>query len=184
MVAQAGARAVLSPTSGREVLGVNPNLVTESIARSALSRLRGGEGALGGEGDGEGGGAGRRMGGLPCCGWFTWLIALLATAGSAAALDEPVVWRDTDTGCAYLLTPQGGIALRYRRNGMPDCPDASASGVIDDTARGLSARPSTRCGAKSSGSARGTASVAEGSRMAEPGTTPFPAHRTSAGQSC
>jgi hypothetical protein len=68
---------------------------------------------------------------------FTWFIALLATTGSAASLDEPVVWRDTDTGCAYLLTPQGGIALRYRRNGMPDCPDASASGVIDDTARGL-----------------------------------------------
>ena len=68
---------------------------------------------------------------------FTWFIAILATTGSATALDEPVVWRDTDTGCAYLLTPQGGIALRYRRNGLPDCPDASASGVIDDTARGL-----------------------------------------------
>ena len=68
---------------------------------------------------------------------FTWLIVLLATTASATALDEPVVWRDTDTGCAYLLTPQGGIALRYRRNGTPDCPDASASRVIDNTARGL-----------------------------------------------
>ena len=55
------------------------------------------------------------------------------------ALDEPVIWRDPDTGCAYFLTPQGGIGLRYRRDGIADCPDAGAgSRLVDDTARGLS----------------------------------------------
>ncbi len=69
-------------------------------------------------------------------GWIC-LLGLLFPAQSALALDEPFVWRDTETGCAYLLTQQGGIALRYRRNGTPDCPDAGASGVIDETARGI-----------------------------------------------
>jgi len=62
----------------------------------------------------------------------------------AAALDQPVVWRDEDTGCAYLLTPQGGIAPRHRRDGTLDCPDVAAStGVVEnmgrDIARGLNA---------------------------------------------
>jgi len=56
----------------------------------------------------------------------------------ASALEEPVIWRDPGTGCAYLLGPQGGIAPRYGRDGLPDCPDARAgSRVIDDTARGI-----------------------------------------------
>ncbi|MBJ6125088.1 hypothetical protein [Microvirga splendida] len=70
------------------------------------------------------------------------LAALLAQP--AAALDRPVVWRDEDTGCAYLLTPQGGIAPRYRRDGTLDCPDVVAgTGVVEnmgrDIARGLDA---------------------------------------------
>ncbi len=56
----------------------------------------------------------------------------------AAALDRPVVWRDEDTGCAYLLTPQGGITPRHRRDGALDCPDVPASaGIVDNTAREL-----------------------------------------------
>jgi hypothetical protein len=57
----------------------------------------------------------------------------------ALALEPPVVWREPDTGCAYLLTPQGGISPRLRRDGTPDCPDASASSrLVDDAARGIS----------------------------------------------
>ena len=67
-----------------------------------------------------------------CAGWL--LIAPLP----GHAVEEPVVWRDPDTGCAYLLGPQGGIAPRYLRDGSPDCPDARAgSRFIDETARGL-----------------------------------------------
>jgi hypothetical protein len=63
---------------------------------------------------------------------------LLGLGAPALAIEEPVVWRDPDTGCAYLLGPQGGIAPRYLRDGSPDCPDARAgSRVIDDAARGL-----------------------------------------------
>ncbi|PSC03694.1 hypothetical protein SLNSH_17250 [Alsobacter soli] len=79
-------------------------------------------------------------------GWATLAALLLATP--ASALDEPMVWRD-DTGCAYLLTPQGGIAPRLRRDGAPDCPDSAArlslgSPIISDQAmrdmqRGLEA---------------------------------------------
>jgi hypothetical protein len=69
---------------------------------------------------------------------------LALSACPAAALDQPVVWRDEDTGCAYLLTPQGGIAPRHRRDGTLDCPDVAAStGVVEnmgrDIARGLDA---------------------------------------------
>ena len=53
------------------------------------------------------------------------LIMAALPAGPALALDEPVTWRDPDTGCAYLLTRSGGIAPKYRRDGAPDCPDAS-----------------------------------------------------------
>ncbi len=69
---------------------------------------------------------------LACAGF------LLAFGTPALAIEEPVVWRDPDTGCAYLLGPQGGIAPRYLRDGSPDCPDAKVgSRIIDDTARGL-----------------------------------------------
>ena len=46
----------------------------------------------------------------------------LTLCGSATALEQPVIWRDPDSGCAYWLTPQGGIAPRFRSNGIPDCP--------------------------------------------------------------
>ncbi|MBB4041710.1 hypothetical protein GGR34_003391 [Microvirga flocculans] len=64
---------------------------------------------------------------------------LLLSAAPAAALDRPVVWRDEETGCAYLLTPQGGIAHRHRRDGAIDCPDVAAStGVMENMAREFS----------------------------------------------
>ena len=68
---------------------------------------------------------------------LVYVTAFLVLVGPAAALEEPVVWRDPDTGCAYLLTPAGGIALRLRRNGTPDCPDAANAGVIDDAWKGI-----------------------------------------------
>jgi hypothetical protein len=75
-----------------------------------------------------------------------WCAAalLVLLARPVMALDRPVVWRDEDTGCAYLLTPQGGITPRHRRDGTLDCPDAAAStGVVEnmgrDIARGLDA---------------------------------------------
>src|SRR3954449_13418622 len=65
----------------------------------------------------------------------------LAPYGSATALDQPVVWRDPDSGCAYWLTPQGGIAPRFRRDGGPDCPGAHASTgaplISEEALRGL-----------------------------------------------
>ncbi len=63
------------------------------------------------------------------------LLALpaLLLAAPALALDEPVTWRDPDSGCAYLLTRAGGIAPKYRRNGSPDCPDAARSLLSDQT---------------------------------------------------
>jgi hypothetical protein len=69
---------------------------------------------------------------------------LVLLAHPVMALDRPVVWRDEDTGCAYLLTPQGGITPRHRRDGTLDCPDVAAStGVVEnmgrDIARGLDA---------------------------------------------
>ncbi len=74
------------------------------------------------------------------------LPALLVLAGPALALDEPVTWRDPDSGCAYLLTRGGGIAPKYRRNGAPDCPDAArAAGpllsdqTVDQLGQGLEA---------------------------------------------
>ena len=58
--------------------------------------------------------------------------------GPALALEEPVIWRDAETGCAYILSPQGGIAPRHRKDGSLDCPDVrSGSQVVDDTARGI-----------------------------------------------
>ncbi len=74
--------------------------------------------------------------------------AALATAIAVAmlspvlALNEPVVWRDPNTGCGYLLTPQGGMTIRYQADGTIDCPNASrdagsARGALDDMAREL-----------------------------------------------
>ena len=59
--------------------------------------------------------------------WWSMIRSILATlllTTPALALDEPVPWRDPDSGCAYWLTPQGGIAPRFRRDGTPDCPEA------------------------------------------------------------
>ena len=58
------------------------------------------------------------------------------------ALDEPVIWRDADTGCGYFLTPQGGMAIRYRADGSIDCPNAPRGatvnrGVLEDLSREL-----------------------------------------------
>ena len=68
--------------------------------------------------------------------------AFFASLAPALALDQPVVWRDPDSGCAYWLTPQGGIAPRFRRDGLPDCPGAhtSSSGrplISEEALRGL-----------------------------------------------
>ena len=65
-------------------------------------------------------------------------FAMTALAAPALALDRPVVWRDEDTGCAYLLTPGGGIAPRHRRDGALDSPDVPANaGIVDNPAREL-----------------------------------------------
>lgn len=70
--------------------------------------------------------------GLACAGW------LLLSPAVAQPVEAPQVWRDPETGCAYLLGRQGGIAPRYLRDGTPDCPDAKAgSRLMDDAARGL-----------------------------------------------
>jgi len=66
-------------------------------------------------------------------------VFAVAGAGSASALEEPFVWRDSESGCAYFLTRSGGITPRLRRDGTPDCPATRepASALIDDAARGL-----------------------------------------------
>jgi hypothetical protein len=46
------------------------------------------------------------------------LAVLVILTTPAVALDQPTVWRDPDTSCAYWLTPQGSIAPRYRRDGV------------------------------------------------------------------
>jgi hypothetical protein len=69
---------------------------------------------------------------------LTACFGLGLTSGSALAVDEPMIWRDPDTGCAYLLSRQGGIAVRHRKDGSIDCPEAgSPSRFVDDTARGI-----------------------------------------------
>jgi len=54
-----------------------------------------------------------------------FIVLSVLITGPALAFDEPVTWRDPDSGCRYWLTPQGGIAPRYRRDGQPDCPDVA-----------------------------------------------------------
>ena len=72
------------------------------------------------------------------------VLAALASAwlAPALALDQPVIWRDPDTGCGYFLTPQGGMSIRYRADGSIDCPNASREaspgrGVLEDMSREL-----------------------------------------------
>lgn len=50
-------------------------------------------------------------------------LAILAEPLSVGA-QEPSPWRDPQHGCTYILSPHGGIGLRYRRDGSPDCPAA------------------------------------------------------------
>ena len=52
----------------------------------------------------------------------------LAMVTPVLALDQPVVWRDPETGCGYLLPPQGGIGIRYRADGTIDCPNVAQGG--------------------------------------------------------
>jgi hypothetical protein len=42
------------------------------------------------------------------------LVLMIASAGPASALEEPYIWRDQESGCAYLLTQTGGITPRLR----------------------------------------------------------------------
>ncbi|MEZ0172027.1 hypothetical protein [Microvirga sp. TS319] len=65
-------------------------------------------------------------------------VCLPIFCAPALAVDAPAVWRDPETGCTYVVTPQGGITPRFRRDGVPDCPDAGAgTRLVDDTARGI-----------------------------------------------
>jgi hypothetical protein len=64
---------------------------------------------------------------------------VIASVGPASALEEPYIWRDQESGCAYILTQAGGITPRLRRDGAPDCPDAREPGtaLVDNAVRGL-----------------------------------------------
>ncbi len=77
----------------------------------------------------------------------TALLALLVGSMPLAA-QEPQYWRDPDQGCVYIVTPQGGVGLRYRRDGSPDCPDggshtSSAAPTLPAVPRGTSVAPVT-----------------------------------------
>ena len=63
------------------------------------------------------------------------IAAGLLAALPTLALDEPVSWRDPESGCKYWLTPQGGIAPRYRADGQPDCPGVETSDTADQISR-------------------------------------------------
>ena len=63
---------------------------------------------------------------MPAVLLLTLLVFVLA-ARDVAAQDTPSTWRDPESGCVYLLFPQAGATLRYRRDGLPDCPGARSS---------------------------------------------------------
>ena len=71
------------------------------------------------------------------------ILAGLLVVTPALALDEPQLWHDPDTGCAYWL--QGSaIGPRYRRDGLVDCPETRSPGsagptLSDQTNRALDA---------------------------------------------
>ncbi|HEX2552721.1 MAG TPA: hypothetical protein VHL98_03405 [Microvirga sp.] len=54
-----------------------------------------------------------------------WLGLAIPLGLLPAAAQEVRTWRDPDQGCTYILTPQGGVGLRYRADGTPDCPDVA-----------------------------------------------------------
>jgi hypothetical protein len=53
------------------------------------------------------------------------VLLVASTASGQTTVPAPAPWRDPETGCTYLVSPQGGIAIRYAQNGLPDCPGAS-----------------------------------------------------------
>lgn len=70
---------------------------------------------------------------------LSWFSLTLLAGLSTAAAEEPRLWRDPDQGCTYILTPQGGVGLRFRSDGTPDCPDA-----LDPSVTGSIERPIAR----------------------------------------
>lgn len=72
------------------------------------------------------------------------IVAGLFATMPALALEEPVPWRDPESGCKYWLTPQGGIAPRYRADGQPDCPGIETSTDTSDQALGAITRELSR----------------------------------------
>jgi len=72
------------------------------------------------------------------------LLATVAMAGAQSAVPAPSSWQDPETGCAYLLTVQGGITPRLRRDGLPDCPRASPAPRQDGEATRDDVRDLTR----------------------------------------
>lgn len=52
------------------------------------------------------------------------LCAMVALPSLGSAQDV-TFWRDPDQGCTYIVTPQGGATLRYKRDGTPDCTPPS-----------------------------------------------------------
>ncbi len=54
-------------------------------------------------------------------------FALAALGAGPALAQDPTLWRDPTQGCTYVVTPQGGVTLRHRRDGSPDCVDARPS---------------------------------------------------------
>ncbi len=48
------------------------------------------------------------------------LISVVAFSSPGYAQDI-TFWRDPAQGCTYIVTPQGGATLRYKRDGTPDC---------------------------------------------------------------
>ncbi|HEX2552136.1 MAG TPA: hypothetical protein VHL98_00445 [Microvirga sp.] len=67
-------------------------------------------------------------------------LAVLASLLPAAA-QEPRIWRDPDQGCTYVITAQGGIGLRYRRDGAPDCPEWTEASRLPSAIPGPAVAP-------------------------------------------
>ena len=48
-------------------------------------------------------------------------IVAIVTLPSLSYAQDISFWRDPAQGCTYIVTPQGGATLRYKRDGTPDC---------------------------------------------------------------
>ncbi len=68
-------------------------------------------------------------------------VALATLAVVPALAQEPTLWRDPAQGCTYLVTPQGGVTLRYRRDGSPDCQDVGSAAGASAAAPAPAAEP-------------------------------------------